>query len=266
MEEFFAADDPTAITCIYAHGARVTEQRAIARLPRIYDALVCDLPPDVRVRMVLFSWPNPKSVRVLQDFRVAEKFATPHGKYLAWLMENLDPADRVSLLSFSLGAQVLTSALNDLSNRQCPREQRRIRVVMWTAAEANTWILPGGRHGHALASVDRLLVIKNSCDPLLKRYYLMSPERHPKALGFCGVPCLDRLSEMALRIRQIDAGASLGFTHAYRRHIDAPKVVGMTRPYLFWQDVDDVCPTDEPLELISYVWDPSGATGVSPVP
>jgi hypothetical protein len=251
LEEFHAHDDPGVITIIYAHGARVTEYRAFARLPLIYDALVECLPPDVRVRMVMFSWPNPKSVRVLNDFRRASVQACPHSQYLAWLVANIDPQVRVSLMSFSLGAQLVTGALESLSADGGPGDQRRMRVVMWTAAETNTWIEPGGPHGHAMDSIDRLLLVNNSCDPVLRRYALMSPCSDPVALGFYGLPNLQAFGADASRIRQYDGGAELGATHGYRDHLEAPTVVALTRPYVFWQDVDAACQPAAPLEMIS---------------
>ncbi|MEQ8786600.1 MAG: hypothetical protein RIC55_09890 [Pirellulaceae bacterium] len=251
LEEFFTHDDPGVITLIYVHGARVPESRAFARLPLIYQALVEHLPGDVRLRIVMYSWSNPKSIRVLNDFRIASAGAAPHGEGLAWLVSQIDPRVRVSLLSFSLGAQIVTRALDTLGSEENLPSRRRLRVVLWTAAESHQWIVPGGYHGRAIHAVDRLLLVMNTCDPMLKRFPLISPRTDPHALGYCGIDNLPAFGDDALRIRQIDAGAELGVSHGYRPHIEAPMVVAATRPYVFWQEVDGACPGHGPLETVS---------------
>lgn len=251
LMEFFAHDDPQVVTLIYVHGARVTEFRAFARLPLIYAALTRHLPCDVRVRMVMFSWTNPKTVRVLRDFRVASACAAPYGESLAWLASHVDPQVRVSLLSFSLGAQVVSRALDTLGGDENLHLRRRMRVVLWTAAESHEWMVPGGYHGRAIHSIDRLLLVLNTCDPVLKHFPLISPRTDPHALGYCGFDDLQAFGVDATRIHCINAASQLGVSHSYRRHLESPMVIAATRPYVFWQDVDAPCEQKSPAEMIS---------------
>ena len=88
-----------------------------------------------------------------------------------------------------------------------------MRAVVIAAAVNSDWILPGSRHGEALALVDRMLVVYNSCDPVLKRYRLIADSRSATALGYTGLVCSDRLGEAAERIEQIDAAPWVGKTH-----------------------------------------------------
>ncbi len=100
-------------------------------------------------------------------------------------------------------------------------------------------------------TIDRLLLVNNSSDPVLKRYAFMCPLTCPAALGFCGLPNLRAFGAEAARIRQFDGGPELGSTHGYRDHLEAPTVVAMTRPYVLWQDIDAPCEPTAPLEVIS---------------
>jgi hypothetical protein len=245
LDEFLAGDDPDAITCFYVHGARVTVASALNQLPLVYAALTCGLPPEQRVRMVLFSWPNPKSAHILHDFRVAEIGIEPHGRYFGRLLARIDPRVKLSVISFSLGAQIVTGGLHELarSGLQGGRPLRLVRTVFWTAAVDNQFILPGGRHELALKAVDGMLLINNHCDPIVKRFRLITRCYRPEALGYTGLVGAALLGADNSLIRQLDATRSLGVSHGHQRHLDAPDVVGATRQYALWHDLNRPCRT-----------------------
>jgi hypothetical protein len=191
------------------------------------------------MRFVLFSWPNPQTKRVPSDFRTAEASADRLGVVFGRLLAGIDPRVKVSVITFSLGAQIAGAALQELVNLEAGADEcpRRLRVVHWSAAVDNTFLLPGRRHERAIHAIDRMLIFVNRRDPVNKRFYRMNAER-PEALGYAGMPGVGQLGDDAARVCEYDATASLGVSHGYARQLQAHDVLDLTRAYVLWWNVD----------------------------
>lgn len=239
LEDFFAADDPEAITIFYVHGSRVTEEGAFERTPEVYRKFVCGAADHERVRLVLFSWPNPQTKHVASDFRVAEAGADQYGRIFGRVLTAIDPRVKIGVCTFSLGAQIACAALQELVkiDAAANRPVRQVRAVFWSAAVDNTFLLPGRRYDRALDAVDRMLLVTNRRDLVNKRFYLMNCER-PQALGYAGLTGIGLLGPRGGKISEFDATFALGVSHGYARHLQSPDVVALTRAYVLWRGVD----------------------------
>jgi hypothetical protein len=244
QEEFFARTSPDQLTIVYVHGGRVTQEDAFARTRKLHRALTL-YAGDEPLRMVCWSWPNAKTARVIKDFQEAATITDAHGYYLAWFVSQFPAGARVSLTGFSYGPRVITGALHVLGGgclAGCRLPEggacQPVRVVLWSAAVHNFWLAPDAHHGMGMHCVDRMLIVMNPCDPVLKRYHLIDKCSNPEALGYTGPACLGKMEEFAGQLDVVNASCALQNSHSADRHLGSPFVTGVSAPYLLWQPID----------------------------
>ena len=103
--------------------------------------------------------------------------------------------------------------------------------MLISAAIDNDSLLPGRRLDHALSNVERLLVVTNSTDPVLRRYHwLYGLRSRAVALGYTGIAG-GRGTGLASKIEQIDAASLVGPNHGFMYFFSAPQVVARIQPY-----------------------------------
>ena len=99
--------------------------------------------------------------------------------FLANFMSRLNPDTQLRLLGYSFGGRIVSGALHLAGGGTLGRFQladansrppNSVRVVLLAAAMDNYWWLPGRYHGECFSQVDRLLLLYNSCDPVLRFY------------------------------------------------------------------------------------------------
>ncbi len=232
------------LTWVYVHASRVTAEQARERGVALYHDIMSEAPAELPVRMIIWSWPTRKSVRLLRDYRSAAAFSDSHGFRLAEFLSLLDADAKVSLLGFSFGCRVVTGALHvlgggELLGRSLPLDlgPRHVSAVLWAAAVDKDWLLPGRPHGHAMSRIDRMLLVNNSCDRALRYYKFIWPLTHPHALGTTGLPSAAADSRFD-RVEQKDFCDALGSKHSFERHRLSPSVMQHTRRYLLGDDSD----------------------------
>ena len=244
----YASDDPAALTCFYVHAARVDHAVVVPRGLAVYQKLVSGEPAAPPVRLVIWSWPADKTVRVLQDFRGQAERADSEACYLGRFLAGIDPDVRVSLIGFSMGPRIINGALHllgggTLRGYVLPEDQgrRRVRVraVLWAPAVHCHWLWPGQYHGNALAQVDHVLAFYNPCDPVLSRYAMLDRCTSAEVLGYVGLPQPERLGEAQSRIATRDLSGVLGKVHSFDSHVGSPYVMAHTRGWALWKTADD---------------------------
>jgi hypothetical protein len=109
------------------------------------------------------------------------------------------------------------------------------RAVLWAPAVNHDWLAPGRYHGQALNALDRLSLMYNTNDPVMKRYHLGEPGGHPIALGFQGFASLCQLGEAAQRVEHQDAAACVGKSHELVRYCAVESIMQNARKQVFWQ-------------------------------
>ncbi|MDP6553500.1 MAG: alpha/beta hydrolase [Pirellulaceae bacterium] len=225
-------DSESRQTVIYVHGNRVGYDEAIMRAWDTFGVLQADAaaPP---LRLIIWSWPSDQIHGQIRDVRYKASRTNSEGQYLAWFLSQMDTETRVSLIGYSYGARIATGAVHvlgggTLCGRSTPLayasgNRRPIQVVLIAAALHNHWLSPGGFHDRFSSSADRLLVIYNSCDPLLKRYRIIQKRGRPVALGHSGAWGLD--DDLAARTEQHDVCCSVGRTHRETDFLSSTEVI-----------------------------------------
>lgn len=241
-DEFLLSGGLVSVTSVFVpgngySGKQVRELGSVA-----YRRLVAGAANETPLRFVIWSWPSDRiNAGPVQDARVKAARTTLAAWYLARWLDDLEPLGDISIIGCSFGARVVGEALElrgggrlgpyELTDPASTRSQ--VRVVLVSAAIDNDWLLPGRRLGHALSHVERLLLINNTSDSVLRRYgWLYGRRNSAAALGYTGLIGVRRLGDNAAKVRQIDATNTVGRQHGFMNYFSVPRVVGWMRPYV----------------------------------
>lgn len=190
-------DDRPVPTTVFIHGNRTSADAALRSGWCVYRQMRREA-ADRPFRLVIWSWPSERiRGRIRKDVCVKASYSDVQAYYLADCLCRVKAEVPVSLVGYSFGARVITGALHLLAGGQVagrripqPDSQQHppssIRAVLVAAALDADWLRPGHRNGLALSQVDRMLVVRNRRDPVLKWYPLLCGRRGPKAMGYCG--------------------------------------------------------------------------------
>lgn len=247
LAELFHADSERA-TVFYVHGNRVTADDATTNGWRLYQTLVADDSPPVRI--VVWSWPSERVRGPLRDVRSKAARTEDEAYYFGWTLRQFESRQRVGVFGYSYGARVVTGGLHMAAGGELygqtlaaggsvaatattpagakpetPEERSpsdtppdaaqvstRFGVTLVAAAEHNHWIMPSSLHGRALEPVDQLFNLYNSCDPVLARYRMIDRCERPTALGYAGISS-ESLGAASGKLEQRDAASTVGSTH-----------------------------------------------------
>lgn len=242
-DEFLRAGGPVSATNIFVPGNGYTANQARDLGGIAYRRLVAGAPSEQSLRFVIWSWPSDHiDAGPVQDARVKATRTTLAAWYLARWLDDLEPLGATSIIGCSFGARVVGEALqlrgggrlNAYQLADPATARSKVRVVLVSAAIDNDWLLPGRRLGLALNDVERILLINNTSDGVLRRYgWLYGRRNSAAALGYTGLDSLGRLGADAAKVRQIDATDLMGRRHGFLNYFSAPRVVGWMQPYVF---------------------------------
>ena len=241
-EAFVATDDPAVPTSVFIHGNRISCQAAFSTGMTTYRHIVKQA-PGRPFRFVIWSWPADHiRGRNRQDVQVKACRSDVQSLYLAQCIDRMNPEVSVSMMGYSFGARVITGAMHILSGGRVagremaePAAPRRapLRAILVAAALDNHWLLPGHRNGLALSQLDRVLITRNCCDPVLKWYPLMYHRGGPQALGYIGPACTAQLGDEAQKLELLGVTCSVGKDHAWLSYLRAPGLQSRLADYSF---------------------------------
>ena len=241
--EFQETDSATVATVIYVHGNRVDSWQAVDLGWYTYNAIVRQGDNDRPVRYVIYSWPSTRICgSQVDDLRYKANRTNGEAYYLGYVLSNIREDVPVALIGFSYGARVTTGALHvaaggQICGNSLPADMARrgnIRSVLMAAAMHNYWMWPGCFHGDALKSTDRMLILANSCDKVLRRYHWLFKGERPRALGFCGLSWCDQTG----KVKELDCCCCVGKTHDSLSYLHAWNLAELTRKYVLWSELD----------------------------
>jgi len=242
LEAFLATDDPAVPTCVYIHGNRTNHSWAVREGWSVSQKLKREA-PDRPLRFVIWSWPADQIGGIRQDVQVKAYRSDVQAYYLAYWLGRVNPEVRVSLIGYSFGARTITGALQLLAGGRfagrslpegaAPVERTPVRAVLVAAAMSAHWLSSGGANGLALSLADRVLVTRNTYDPVLKYYPRMYGRGGPQALGYTGLARSSRLGEQREKVEILPVERSVGSNHGLNGYLRASPVRSRLAWYAF---------------------------------
>lgn len=240
-----------AIASIHVHGNRISRYESVARGWAAYHELVNRNPAAARLVFIIWSWPSDQIHGQLKDVRVKAARTTAESFFLAHLISELHPETPISLAGHSFGARIICGGAHLVAGGRLgafhlaagrAAAPRQMNAVLTAAAMHDCWLSPGCYHGQALQEIDRLLVLYNPCDPVLKYYRHIEKRARPRALGYTGaVICGDTPAE----VEQINVACQIGKRHSFFAYLCNPTVADLVAPYVLFQTDGDVVPMTE---------------------
>jgi hypothetical protein len=248
-EEFAGTIRPDRPVCFVIHGSYnrwgdvVSESRNINRWIRAGA-------PQAPLQVVFFTWPSDGNMPFILpiDIAVLGRRSAVHAIYLAQLISQFPPGQRISIIGHSHGARTALAALHALGGgcieggnqlMTGPPVPHRIRTVLAAAAVDHHWLNPGERYGKSLCPVERLLILKNPRDFTLSLYPLRRPLSH-RSLGRQGLGLNDRMALDGLnsKVVELDVSCFAGWGHAWADYYTEPDIArGIACDLYFLDDV-----------------------------
>lgn len=241
LKDFLATDNPAIPTDVYVHGNFVYADDAVSNGMTVYRQLTGNAREDRAVRFVIWSWPTdePRRHRV-EAIREHSYRADTDAWYLGWFLGQINHRVPLGLAGYSFGARVVTGAVHllgsgNLLGMQLPAEElsdhRTIRVVLLAAAEDCNWLSPRAANSTALAQIEKMLMLNNSCDDALRLYPHLDRCSRCEALGYIG------LGGDHPNVEQIDVCCMVGSEHNWAHYFCNETLDARMRPYLFLEAV-----------------------------
>ena len=235
IDELLAAEQPSAATCVLVHGNHTDRQLAVTKGFEVYRTLVRGAKDGQPVRLVVWSWPSdqvPGSFR--EDARIKARRTNVEAFYLANFLDRLRGQNPVSLVGYSFGARVITGSLHllgggALANRQLEPQKISSRppfyAVLLAAAVDRDWLLEGRPHGRALSAVERMVVLVNPQDRVLRWYRFVAPGEGSEALGSKGLPNSLRSRIDREKLVQVNVANAVGNRHGWTNYLGSNEIV-----------------------------------------
>jgi hypothetical protein len=224
--EFHSTDSPDERTVVFVHGGRCTEPEAVVMGWELLEQLAArDAGP---FRYVIYSWPAERTDEsMLADLRLWESKTEMQGPPLASALQGIDPRQPVSLVGHSFGGAIILSAMDWMgggdSQARGPNPVpacRQFRVTLVAPAVEADCLLPGHRFDHALAPLERMLVLYNSHDLLMRHYNWLKPGLKQRSLGQATATGLDQLGLDGTKVIQRDVSSVMHFFHRWKYYVD----------------------------------------------
>ena len=221
LEAYLGSLDSERSVVFYIHGNRMEASRARYRGLSIYRKCRCS--GSAPIDWVIWSWPSAQAGVLTHDARLKARRTDAQGLYLAWLLRRHAVASvPTTLIGYSFGGRIATGALHalaggSLGGRKLPGPETSgvgFRAGLIAPAIASNWLDRRGYHSRASKNLDRLVLMYNRRDVILKRYWMIEKIRGTMALGFTGpTRFAPRIDGSSLPVRAFDCSPSIGIRH-----------------------------------------------------
>ena len=181
--------------------------------------------------MIVWSWPSDRTFhRPRRDVHAKIARSEVESYLLAALVRRLSPATRVGMIGYSLGARTIGGALRLLDGEsyagralpaETPRKRAPMRIALVAAAMDQDALCGDDGDLPPWRGVERLLLIQNSLDRILRWYPRLNRGRGPSALGYAGPACCPLPPE---QFELLDVTGQVGREHAWRYYVAAPQL------------------------------------------
>lgn len=231
---------PGGYTQLLMHGNWMDAVWTERRGWEMYHQLIQGLPADQPIRYIIWSWPSDRQPKPLRTTRQNASRCDDEAFYVGWLLSQLPPEERVSLMGFSLGARVLSGGLHllgggTLRGRALPSHEPNAhgyKVAFWAGAVSVSSPTLYGTRQQSWDRMNSLLNIFNSADPVLRRYHLVTRQKGDRAIGQNGIYVSS--ADNREKLTQLNACGIVGKEHAWDRYIRSRTLMDRTRAQLIW--------------------------------
>lgn len=223
MEEYFELMHSSRPVVIYVHGNRMESCDAIERGLFVYRETARYRAGTGPIDWVIWSWPSERAGILVKDAREKADRTDAQGLYLAWLLRRHSAQGLpTALIGYSFGGRVISGALHAmaggaLGRRTLPGDPitgAGYDVGMVAPAIESNWMNTCGYHALATQNIDRLVLLYNQRDAVLKRYWLVERIRGSVALGYSGPKSFAlRVDGTRLPVRSRDCSPTVGLRH-----------------------------------------------------
>lgn len=223
-------DEPQRPVMVFIHGNRYLPAEARQQGLQLARHAAEWGPPGLRT--VIYSWPSDQQGILLKDGRAKYRRAFSEGRYLAWLLGQLEPERPVAIVGYSFGAIITLEAIEDLlmaeragigTVRPLTGRSGPLNVVFIAAAVRSDALAPRGPYRAALENIDRLTLLVNSQDEALRFFPLLDCRQRAEALGYVGMP--GRWLPPTVPFKSFDAAGIVGRTHGFHHYLTSPSLM-----------------------------------------
>ncbi len=166
----------TLNTFVFVHGNRTTEFWSQRRGKQVYQALFGNVQNSPPVRFVIWSWPSERLWNPIDDFEVKMRRALFEGQLFSSFLGRLDSKHPVALMGYSMGAQVIFTALANLPDGSeilaDPSPQNKYRLSVVAPVNDCRWPVAESEAIKTAQHIDSLMVFRNPGDRAIKAYQL----------------------------------------------------------------------------------------------
>jgi hypothetical protein len=244
-ESFLATLDPEKLLNIMLPGYLTPIKLAVEHQWTLYQQLEiqakCRGLDCAPTRLVMYTWPSEADgIKLVQIGREKAVRADIEGYWLAGLLAKFPKDYRVNLVAYSLGARIATSAAHHLAGGErcgCPSvasSSARLSGVLIAAAVDADWLDSCEPHSLALDRFEKLLLINNCKDRVLRFYKLIDQSKSREALGAVGL--LLPYAKDSAHVQQWEVSHIIGRNHNWYRYIGAPEIMSAIAEYAFYRN------------------------------
>ncbi len=222
LEDYLRSLNPLRSVVIYVHGNRMEACEARLHGMQIY-RLCRSCPRAGAIDWVIWSWPSEQAGILTRDVRIKASRTDAQGLYLAWLLrEHHGRSVSATLIGYSFGGRVVTGALHAMAGGSLARRSLTgpaitggsIGVGLIAPAIDSHWLTEHGYHAMATQNMQRMVLMYNRRDIVLKRYWLIDKVRGRMALGYSGPTAFAcRADGSQLPVRSRDCSTAIGKDH-----------------------------------------------------
>jgi hypothetical protein len=215
--------DPMTPTVIYIHGNNFAANEVYQRAFFVRQKILC-CRNHAPMRFIIWSWPSEQVTSILKDVRIKADRTDAQGLYLALFLRQVADAPRpISLIGYSFGGRIVTGGLHALAGGHLGcRVIPGPHVTGFTAgigliapALDRDWLMRGEYHGLATKNIDRIALMYNPRDQVLRQYWLLDPSDRSRALGAVGLMRFGtRLDNSAMPIKSYNCSRWVGRRHS----------------------------------------------------
>lgn len=211
--------NPEKANIIFIHGNRTSDFWARRRGKLTYQYLIANNPVEMPpVRYIIWSWPSDAVNGPVKDFWKKINRAKYDGELLGQFIGMLNPAQQLTFLTHSMGAQVAFTGIQAASLNQPIRP--RFDVISMAPVTHCNWPRNMTEADIISAQINRLCFIRNPSDIAIRAYKKLCTHesKHPFVAG------ADIISSIHPNSQQYDASQSLGCEHNIIGYVTTPPV------------------------------------------